>query len=104
MKYLPVGLNVQGKGFAHTIPVTPPAEIQDMGAQGLLLAGKVHALLDGRFSVSADDIRRWALPVLRHPPRRRDCCAIRRSTTTSSSSSMPATCGVLPRTGAALGA
>ena len=36
------------------------------GAQGLILAGKVRALLGGRFSVSADDIRASALPVLRH--------------------------------------
>ncbi len=36
------------------------------GAQSLLLAGKVRALLAGRFSVSDDDIREIALPVLRH--------------------------------------
>lgn len=36
------------------------------GAQSLILAGKVYALLDGRFSVSLDDIRRAALPSLRH--------------------------------------
>ncbi len=33
-----VGLNLQGRGFAHTIPVTPPADVQNRGAQGLLLA------------------------------------------------------------------
>ncbi len=36
------------------------------GAQGLLLAAKVAALLDGRFAVSTDDIRAVARPVLRH--------------------------------------
>ncbi|MCA8962062.1 MAG: MoxR family ATPase [Planctomycetes bacterium] len=36
------------------------------GAQGLLLAGKVQALLAGRYAVSSDDIRTVALPVLRH--------------------------------------
>jgi MoxR-like ATPase len=36
------------------------------GAQGLMLAGKVKALLAGRFAVSADDIRAVARPVLRH--------------------------------------
>ena len=36
------------------------------GVQGLILAGKVQALLDDRFAVSADDIRAVALPVLRH--------------------------------------
>jgi MoxR-like ATPase len=36
------------------------------GAQGLVLAGKVKALLAGRFAVNSDDIRAVAHPVLRH--------------------------------------
>jgi MoxR-like ATPase len=36
------------------------------GAQALVLAGKVRALLDGRYNVSFDDIQRVALPALRH--------------------------------------
>ena len=36
------------------------------GAQGLVLAAKVRALMDGRFNVSTDDLRRVALPTLRH--------------------------------------
>jgi MoxR-like ATPase len=36
------------------------------GAQGLLLMGKVRALLGGRYAVSCQDIRDVALPVLRH--------------------------------------
>jgi MoxR-like ATPase len=36
------------------------------GAQALVLAGKIQALLDGRFNVSVDDIRGVALPALRH--------------------------------------
>jgi MoxR-like ATPase len=36
------------------------------GAQACLLAAKVHALLEGRFHVSADDIRRVTKPALRH--------------------------------------
>ncbi len=36
------------------------------GAQGLLLLGKVRALLGGRFAVSCQDIRDVVLPVLRH--------------------------------------
>jgi MoxR-like ATPase len=36
------------------------------GAQALVTAGKIFALLDGRFNVSADDIRAAALPALRH--------------------------------------
>jgi len=35
-------------------------------AQAMTLAGKVHALLDGRGNVSVDDIRKAALPALRH--------------------------------------
>jgi MoxR-like ATPase len=36
------------------------------GAQALVLAGKIQALLDGRYNVSVDDIRSVALPALRH--------------------------------------
>jgi MoxR-like ATPase len=36
------------------------------GAQALVLAGKIHALLDGRYNVSTDDVRGVALPALRH--------------------------------------
>jgi MoxR-like ATPase len=36
------------------------------GAQGLLMMGKVRALVRGRFAVSCQDIRDGALPVLRH--------------------------------------
>jgi len=36
------------------------------GAQALTLAAKVHALLDGRFNVSFDDVKKAALPALRH--------------------------------------
>jgi MoxR-like ATPase len=36
------------------------------GAQALVTAGKIGALLDGRLNVSIDDIRAVALPALRH--------------------------------------
>ncbi|MDJ0276417.1 MoxR family ATPase [Sphingomonas sp. 2R-10] len=36
------------------------------GVQALMLAAKVHALLDARFSVSSDDIAAVSLPALRH--------------------------------------
>ena len=36
------------------------------GAQALVTAGKIFALLDGRFNVSVDDIRAVAMPSLRH--------------------------------------
>jgi MoxR-like ATPase len=35
-------------------------------SQALILGAKAHALLDGRFAVAPEDIRRVALPVLRH--------------------------------------
>ncbi len=36
------------------------------GAQALLLAAKINALLSGRFAASVDDLKRAALPALRH--------------------------------------
>ncbi|MBA2255337.1 MAG: MoxR family ATPase [Chloroflexi bacterium] len=36
------------------------------GAQALVLTGKIHALLEGRFNVATDDIKAVALPALRH--------------------------------------
>lgn len=36
------------------------------GAQAIVLAAKVRALVEGRFNVSFDDIRSVALPALRH--------------------------------------
>ncbi len=36
------------------------------GAQTLALAGKVRALLDGRYNVSFEDLRRVFLPAMRH--------------------------------------
>src|SRR5207253_5898337 len=35
-------------------------------AQALVLSGKVRALLEGRYNVSFEDIRRVYLPALRH--------------------------------------
>jgi MoxR-like ATPase len=36
------------------------------GAQALILGGKVRALMNGRFNVSAEDVRALLLPALRH--------------------------------------
>jgi len=36
------------------------------GMQALILAGKIFALLDGRYNVAFDDIRQAAVPALRH--------------------------------------
>ncbi len=59
-----------------TRPADPSApafikELVDWGAgpragQNLILGGKAMAAMDGRFNVSLDDIRKVAVPVLRH--------------------------------------
>jgi MoxR-like ATPase len=36
------------------------------GLQAMILAGKIFALLDGRFNASQDDLRQAAMPALRH--------------------------------------
>jgi MoxR-like ATPase len=36
------------------------------GMQAMILAGKIIALLDGRYNVAFDDIRAGAVPALRH--------------------------------------
>jgi MoxR-like ATPase len=36
------------------------------GVQALLLAAKIYALFDGRYAASVDDVKRAALPALRH--------------------------------------
>ncbi|MBT8363515.1 MAG: AAA family ATPase, partial [Deltaproteobacteria bacterium] len=36
------------------------------GVQSLILAGKASALMDGRYNVSLEDIRKVAKPALRH--------------------------------------
>jgi MoxR-like ATPase len=36
------------------------------GVQAILLASKIRALMEGRFSASADDVRASAVPALRH--------------------------------------
>jgi MoxR-like ATPase len=36
------------------------------GMQALILGGKIHALLDGRYNVAVEDLKAAALPALRH--------------------------------------
>ena len=36
------------------------------GAQGIVMTAKIHALMEGRFNVSAEDVRYTAVPALRH--------------------------------------
>ncbi len=62
--------------LAATHPEAPraPALVKDYvryggsprGAQALVLAGKIHALLDGRYNVAVEDVRSVAMPALRH--------------------------------------
>jgi MoxR-like ATPase len=54
-------------------PTRPPHSTQYLrfgssprGAQTLILAAKVRALVDGRFNVSFDDIEACVAPALRH--------------------------------------
>jgi MoxR-like ATPase len=54
-------------------PLSPPTVKQFVrygasprGMQALILAGKILALLDGRYNVAFDDIQSAALPALRH--------------------------------------
>ncbi len=78
-RQIPVPDHVQAYAIRLVIATQPESEfatktINDnvllgsspRGAQGLLLAGKVKALLAGRYAVSCDDVRQVALPVLRH--------------------------------------
>ncbi len=68
------------KYVARLVRATRPADPQtpqfikdlvDFGAgpragQNLILGAKAMAAMDGRFSVSLDDVRKVAIPVLRH--------------------------------------
>jgi MoxR-like ATPase len=36
------------------------------GAQAMVMAGKINALMDGRYNVAVDDVRAVAMPALRH--------------------------------------
>jgi MoxR-like ATPase len=54
---------------AHALPVTNQYlrwGSSPRGAQALSLAAKVRALLEGRYNVSFEDVRRVYLPALRH--------------------------------------
>lgn len=65
---------------AHLLQATHPSEASaprmvldfvrygasPRGMQAMILAGKIMALMDGRFNVAYDDLRQAALPALRH--------------------------------------
>jgi MoxR-like ATPase len=58
----------------HPLESEAPPEVQQYvrygasprGMQAMILAGKIIALLDGRYNVAYDDIRQAATPALRH--------------------------------------
>jgi MoxR-like ATPase len=58
----------------HPIELDAPPVVRDYvrygasprGLQAMILAGKISALMDGRFNVAYDDIRNASLPALRH--------------------------------------
>jgi MoxR-like ATPase len=53
----------------HAVPITNQFVrwgTSPRGVQALVLAAKVRALLDGRYNVSYEDLRRVYLPSLRH--------------------------------------
>jgi MoxR-like ATPase len=59
----------QKKGAASGVPLVQKYVrygSSPRGAQAMLLGAKVRALLDGRYAVASDDIRRVARPALRH--------------------------------------
>jgi MoxR-like ATPase len=59
---------------SHPEDETSPQVVRDFvrygssprGMQAMILAGKIFALLDGRYNVAFDDIRQAATPALRH--------------------------------------
>lgn len=54
---------------SHALPITNKYlrwGSSPRGAQTLALAAKVRALLEGRFNVSFEDVRRVYLPAMRH--------------------------------------
>jgi MoxR-like ATPase len=59
---------------SHPLEAEAPQEVQQYvrygasprGMQAMILAGKIIALLDGRYNVAYDDIREAAIPALRH--------------------------------------
>ena len=79
VRQVPVAENVLDFGLSIVVATHPEGEgaspvaqrycrfgASPRGAQALITAGKVHALLAGRFNVSKEDLKKAAKPVLRH--------------------------------------
>ena len=63
---LVVGTHPEGEGATQVASRYCRFGSSPRGAQSLITAGKVFALLDGRFNVSKEDLKRAAKPALRH--------------------------------------
>ena len=61
-----VGTHPEGPGATPVAKKYSRYGSSPRGAQALVTAAKVYALLDGRFSPSVDDIKKAAKPALRH--------------------------------------
>jgi MoxR-like ATPase len=63
---LVVGTHPEGEGASDVAKRYCRYGSSPRGAQSLITAGKVHALLAGRFNVSKEDLKKAMKPVLRH--------------------------------------
>lgn len=61
-----VGTHPEGEGKSPVAEKYCRYGSSPRGAQTLITAGKVYALMDGRFHVSKDDVKKAAKPALRH--------------------------------------
>lgn len=63
---LVVGTHPEGEGSTQIAARYCRYGSSPRGAQSLITAGKVYALLNGRFNVSKEDLKKAAKPALRH--------------------------------------
>lgn len=61
-----VGTHPEGDGASPTAQKYCRYGASPRGAQALITAGKIYALLDGRYNVSKEDLKKAAKPALRH--------------------------------------
>ena len=79
VRQIPIAAEVRRYGIASVMATHPDNELatsmvkrfvrfgaSPRGAQSIILAAKLKAILDGRYHVAKDDIRAVALPALRH--------------------------------------
>jgi MoxR-like ATPase len=79
VRQVPIGKDVRGFAIALVMATHPLHELaapmvrrfvargsSPRGAQAMILAAKLHAMIDGRLNASRDDVREVALSALRH--------------------------------------